>query len=598
MNSVAGEDPRREYATRLEARRATAARWAAQARAISHARLLLAAGVVLAWWALAQLGLSRAWLLLPVGVFLALILLHERARRAHTRAERAVGYYEHGLACLDDRFAGRGRGGEEFADASHPYALHLDVFGRGSLFERLSRAQTRAGEETLARWLCTPADPAEVRARQVAVAELRPGIDLRERQAVVGPEVRAGVHPEALAAWGAAPPRLAFPGLRWVGAALVALTTSALAAAIWGGAGLGPLLGALCLQGLFGLGLRSRVSGVLADVEKPARELGIFALLLEGIERERFEAPRLVELRAALQGRHRVPSEEIGRLRRLVDLLDARRNQLFAPISVLLLWSTQIAFAIEAWRRECGSEVARWLEVAGEFEALCDLASYAYECPADPFPELTEEGPRFEGEQIGHPLLPESRCVRNDLRLDPKLSLLVVSGSNMSGKSTLLRTVGVTVVLGLAGAPVRARRLVLSPLAIGASLRVQDSLQEGTSRFYAEIRGLHRAVELCSESRPVLFLFDEILQGTNSHDRRIGAAAVARGLVERGAVGLITTHDLALAEIANELAPRARNVHFQDQLSNGKMYFDYRLRDGVITKSNALALMRSVGLEV
>ena len=195
-------------------------------------------------------------------------------------------------------------------------------------------------------------------------------------------------------------------------------------------------------------------------------------------------------------------------------------------------------------------------------------------------------------------MLPESRCVRNDLRLDPELSLLVVSGSNMSGKSTLLRTVGVNAVLGLAGAPVRARRLVLSPLAIGASLRVQDSLQEGTSRFYAEIRGLHRAVELCSESRPVLFLFDEILQGTNSHDRRIGAAALARGLVERGAVGLITTHDLALAEIADELAPRARNVHFQDQLSNGKMYFDYRLRDGVITKSNALALMRSVGLEV
>ncbi len=598
MNSAAAEDPRREYATRLEARRATAARWAAQARAIGHARLSLAAGVVLAWWALAQAGLSGAWLLLPLGVFLALILLHERARRARTRAERAVGYYEDGLARLDDRFAGRGRRGEEFADASHPYALHLDVFGRGSLFERLSRAQTRAGEEALARWLCNPADPAEVRARQVAVAELRPGLDLRERQAVVGPEVRAGVHPEALAAWGAAAPRLASPGLRWAGAALVALSLSALAAAIWGGAGLGPLLGALGLQGLFALGLRSRVSGVLGDVEKPARELGIFAQLLEGIERERFEAPRLVELRAALQGRHRVPSEEIGRLRRLVDLLDARRNQLFAPISVLLLWGTQIAFAIEAWRRECGSELARWLEVAGDFEALCDLAGYAYECPADPFPELTEEGPRFEGEQIGHPLLPESRCVRNDLRLDPKLSLLVVSGSNMSGKSTLLRTVGVNAVLGLAGAPVRARRLVLSPLAIGASLRVQDSLQEGTSRFYAEIRGLHRAVELCSESRPVLFLFDEILQGTNSHDRRIGAAALARGLVERGAVGLITTHDLALAEIADELAPRARNVHFQDQLSNGKMYFDYRLRDGVITKSNALALMRSVGLEV
>jgi DNA mismatch repair ATPase MutS len=168
----------------------------------------------------------------------------------------------------------------------------------------------------------------------------------------------------------------------------------------------------------------------------------------------------------------------------------------------------------------------------------------------------------------------------------------------MSGKSTLLRSLGSNVMLALAGAPVRARRLTLSPLALGPSLRIRDSLEDGASRFYAEITCLRGIVDLTDGPIPVLFLLDEILAGTNSHDRGIGAAAVVRGLVERGAIGLVTTHDLALTKIADALAPRARNVHFQDQLVEGEMHFDYRIRDGVVTRSNALELMRAVGLEV
>jgi DNA mismatch repair ATPase MutS len=202
------------------------------------------------------------------------------------------------------------------------------------------------------------------------------------------------------------------------------------------------------------------------------------------------------------------------------------------------------------------------------------------------------------GEVLGHPLIPESRNVRTDLRLSDEPRVLVVSGSNMSGKSTLLRTAGVNVVLALAGAPVRARRLRLSPLQVGASIHIQDSLQAGASRFYAEIKRLRQIVDLTHGSVPVLFLLDEILHGTNSHDRRIGAEGVVRGLLDRGAIGLVTTHDLALARVAEELAPLAANVHFEDRLEDGKMTFDYRLRPGVVQRSNALELMRSVGLEV
>jgi DNA mismatch repair ATPase MutS len=188
--------------------------------------------------------------------------------------------------------------------------------------------------------------------------------------------------------------------------------------------------------------------------------------------------------------------------------------------------------------------------------------------------------------------------VRNDVRLGPELRLLLVSGSNMSGKTTLLRSVGVAAVMAQAGAPVCAERLAMSPLSVGASLRAQDSLVEGSSRFFAEITALRRAAELAGGPRPLLFLLDELLQGTNSHDRRIGAAGLLRSLLSRGAMGLVTTHDLALAEIARALAPLAANVHFEDELADGALRFDYRLRPGVVTRSNALELMRAVGLQV
>jgi DNA mismatch repair ATPase MutS len=242
--------------------------------------------------------------------------------------------------------------------------------------------------------------------------------------------------------------------------------------------------------------------------------------------------------------------------------------------------------------------VRRWLVAMGEAEALSSLAGYAFEHPADPFPELHEGGPCFDAQQLGHPLIPESRAVRNDVAIGGDLRVIVVSGSNMSGKSTLLRTVGINAVLAQMGAPVRARGLKLSPLAVGASIRLNDSLREGVSRFYAEILRLRQILDLTAGPLPVLFLIDEFMHGTNSHDRRIGAEAMVRGLVRRGAIGFITTHDLALAGIADELGEQAANVHFEDDLQDGKIHFDYRMQPGVVRKSNAIELMRSVGLEV
>ena len=598
---------RAEYERRLALRRASEAAARRRAARISNARLaVFAAGIALAWLAFAAHRLSGHWLWAAGLLFLVLVLWHDRVLRRQAAAGRAVRWYEDGLARIDARFAGRGAAGERFRDPHHPYAEDLDLFGRGSLFELLCRARTAAGEETLAAWLLAPATPESVRARQAAVAELAARHDLREELAGLGDEVAPGLHAEALARWGEAAPAPPSAALRAAASALAALSAAAFGAFLLG-APIVPWLAALAAELVFAAAVRGRVRRTLRSIDEPVRDLGLLARLLAVIERERFAAPRLVALQEALApGRDRGDparraSREIARLERLAQLLDARRNQLFAPVGAALLFTTQVCFAIEAWRARFGPALRGWIGAVGEFEALASLATHAAENPDDVFPELCGGAPRFEARAVGHPLLPTPRCVRNDVSLGDPQRLLVVSGSNMSGKSTLLRTVGIQAVLAQAGAPVRARQLRMTPLAVGASIRVLDSLQEGASRFYAEIQRIHRIVELAEPARggpTVLFLLDEILHGTNSHDRRIGAEGVVRSLLARGAVGLVTTHDLALAQIAEALAPRAANVHFEDELVEGRIRFDYHMRPGVVTRSNALALMRTVGLDV
>jgi hypothetical protein len=535
-----------------------------------------------------------------VSAFVALVVLHDRAIRARQRAERSAAFYARGLRNLDGSWVDDPISSEMRRDPAHPYADDLDCFGRGSLFERVSRARTRAAEDVLATWLLAPADRDTIRARQAAVAELAPALDLREDLALLGEDLRAELRPEHLRAWGEAPARLSSRALRTLATLLPVVTVLALLAWVFTGAGPLPFEAALLVQTGFALALRPRVREVIRVVDLPGRELALFAELVERVEAATFESPRLVSLRGALAGGGVEPSRRIARLRLLTDLLDARRNQLFAPIAVLLLWSTQLAFAIEHWRRVSGAQLAPWLDALAEIEALASLAGYAFEHPDHVFPEIVApaKGVAFEAEALGHPLLPAGRCVRNDACFDDRRRLLIISGSNMSGKSTLLRSLGVNAVLALAGAPVCARRLRLAPLQVGASIQLRDSLIEGRSRFYAEIQRLRQIVELADGDRPALFLLDEILHGTNSHDRRIGAEAVINGLLERGASGAVTTHDLALTRMAEALGERAANAHFEDHLEDGRMVFDYRLHPGVVERSNALALMRAVGLEV
>ena len=591
-------DPTAEYKRRLSDRETRRDICLARIRLVGYFRLVTALLLIAILWPVFVSKVLPPWcLLLPVGAFGILAYYHERLYRARDRAQRAVTFYERGLERIENRWQGKGNQETSYADDAHLYAKDLDIFGPASLFELLCTARTRAGEETLARWLREPAPHSEILRRQEAVRELRDYLDLREDLSLIGPEVRSAMHPEFMSKWANAPSNLRSRVARIAIAMLVCAMLVVFAYGYFGNNQ--PLLAILLLlEVVVGLVYKRRVRAVVWSIDEPERELRVLGLALRRTEQESFKSERLRQLQSNLAGKGKRPSQEIAYFLKLVEYLNQRRNQFFIILSGPLLWATQFAFAIEEWRARCGPFIDGWLEAFGEFEALCALAGYAYEHPDDPFPEIVEAVTLLECDELRHPLLLRSACVPNSIRLGGELQLLLVSGSNMSGKSTLLRTVGINVVLAQAGGPVRATRMKLCVLAIGATLRVQDSLQAGVSRFYAEINRLHDTMSLTAGPMPVLFLLDEILHGTNSHDRAIGAEAVVRGLVDRGAIGLVTTHDLALARVAESLRPRALNVHFEDHLEAGRMTFDYRLRPGVVEKSNALELMRAVGLKV
>ncbi len=592
------DDPRAEYVRRLEVWKTTQAIYESQHRSLGVAQLAFG-GVTLLVIGLSLVAklISVLWVLAPLFAIVVLAILHERVLKRRGRCLRTVAYYGRALARIDNRWMGAGETGERFQSASHPYSRDLDVFGVGSLFELLSTARTRVGQETLAQWLLAPASPDQVHSRQAAMTDLRTRLDLREDLAVLAEEAHSLAPADVLAAWGEGEPLLASGVLRFASAMLACVWLLSLAAwAVWG---LGyPALVISAVNVSLNLAYRRRVGKAVSDAESAAHDLGLFAAVLARLEAEQFAASRLVGLQEALQSQGRPPSFQIARLNRLMEYLDSRRNLIVKSIDLFVLWTLQCACAVEAWRKQTGPAIRGWLATVGEFEALSALGGYAYEHPADVFPEFAETSPCFEAEGLAHPLLLDRDAVRNDLRLGGDLRVIIISGPNMAGKSTLVRAVGINAVLAQCGAPVRARRLRLSPLAVGASICVLDSLQGGVSRFYAEIRRLKQIIDLTRGPLAVLFLLDEFLQGTNSQDRRLGAEAMVRSLVGHGAIGLVTTHDLALAQIAEGLGPRAANAHFEDRLEDGKLIFDYRLQPGVVKTSNALNLMRSIGLDV
>jgi len=583
--------PFAEYSRRLQAREQQVARLDVVSARISNVRVVLAILAVAAIW------LGDYWWLVPAGLFLVAVIYHSRVRRARASADRAAAHYRAGIARIEDRWSGLGNQGTRFDDPHHVYAADLDLFGPGNLFELLSIARTRMGENALASWLLAPAPVATVLERQRAIAELRERLDLREDLAALGETAGVGVQPEELLRWAESPNQLRVAWVLPVALVLPLLLIATLV--IFSNTGVAsPLIVALALEfGVMRL-LRSQLVDVFNSTERAFDSLKLLASLTARLEREPVQTALSKRLLAQLSSEGIRASQAIARLGTVVQFIESRRNIIIAILDLPLLYSVHAALAGERWRRHHGHGVRAWLQAIGDLEALISLSGYSYEHPDDPFPELVDGAASFEAASIGHPLLAGAVCVRNDVAIAGDTRVLLISGSNMSGKSTLLRTVGINTVLAMAGAPVRAQRLRLSPLQVGANIRINDSLHEGSSRFYAEITRLRHLNELAAHTPPLLFLLDEVLQGTNSRDRFVGAQGVIRALLGRGSIGLVTTHDLALTEIDVAAGGRLRNLHFQDELRDGRMKFDFKLHEGIVTKSNGLELMRSIGLDV
>ena len=588
-----GRVPVAEYTQRKKAREETAA-----ARERTHVLLgnikvaIFIATLIYTAYALGGNPSSTVYGVLAVA-FAAFFIWHESVIRALTRARAAVQYYDDGIARIEDRWMRDEPIGQRFRDPNHPYADDLDVFGPRSLFQLLSGCRTPMGEERLASWLLTPSPVAAIRDRQSRVAQLKPRIDLRERIAVVNAGRRRSIDAAKLIEW--AERMSVMPRLR----GLIVLMAAAFLVAlfVYMNGGRGYYLAVSAIANVVMLAWLAKRGNHVVETLAGATESAALDLLANVIKEIEAESVNDAAFTSRLKGD--IASRAIARLAMVSDWADSRHNVFLKLSEIPILFTLQLAYAAESWRRKHGRHLREWIDIVAEMEALLSIAAYACEHPADVFPEVIEDKtPLFDATEAAHPLIAASEAVRNSIALGPGTRVLIVSGSNMSGKSTLMRTVGINALLALAGAPVRAHRLRLTPLAIGTCLRHTDSLQEHRSGFYTEALRLRAIADLLDGPLPVLFLFDELLSGTNSKDRRIAAEGVIRTMLARGAIGMITTHDLSLTEIASIFPNQVTNVHLQDTVENGQMKFDYKVRAGVITHSNALELMRMIGLDV
>jgi hypothetical protein len=536
----------------------------------------------------------------PSGYRLLLCRL-TRYRKSRYRARRLAQFYRRGVDRVQGNWTGALSNGEDFREADHPFSNDLNLFGEGSLFELLSTARTANGMLGLADYLRRTPSLAESRLRQAAVRELAPLVLIREQIALLGEYDFSEAKRETFEEWLDAP-ALTVHRLTQ----LAARITSGLVALLilCGLLGLIPwttvgtfMIPFLAVQAGTGLFWRDRVNSfepILRSISLETKILRDGLLLLENA---RFDCAKLRSLSAQV----RDSSASVRALERLLNAQRERQKEWFYAPSLFLMLGTQLFMAIESWRTKNGAALRRWLEAWAEFEALNSLACYAYENPDNSYPDFTdgqEKSVMFEATSIGHPLLPDAACVRNDVALNAQCRFYVVSGSNMSGKSTLLRAIGLNAVLAFAGAPVRARTMRLSPLSVCASLSVVDSLLNGKSKFLAEMDRLRLMLSKVAQGEPVLFLIDEILSGTNSRDRRLASEAVVRTLISGGAIGALSTHDLALTDIAALEDLRGANVHMGSREGGEPLEFDYILKPGPTTEANALAIARLAGVPV
>lgn len=603
-----------EYVRRATEHRGDAERLGRRSRLISNLRgLSFGTAGIAAVTALASDVALPAWIVAGAALcaFVVLAAHHSRVIAAEDLAWRHFRVNDDAARRSRDEFAELNEDGRQFVDGSHAFSGDLDVFGQRSLFQCLNVAHTSYGQTALAAALTSTEPHEEVVARQTAVRELAEQLELRqslEALTLAHPNppdepprrARGPLDLDQLIAWAESEPQLSpRTRLAWGARLLPAITLVTLLASQLTALPAFSWTLPLALQILLATSAAPVAGRVFAIVSSSPGAFSRLRPALELLESHDGNASLLKRLGAALRSGGRTASQQMTRFERVLSFFELRHNGMLYPfVNALLLWDVHCVIALEKWQSHSGKSIRLWLETLGQWESLSALAGFAHDNPDFQFPELSAGPVCFRAVGLGHPLIAPASRVGNDVTLDEHHTALLVTGSNMSGKSTLLRAMGLAAVLARAGTVVCAEKMSVSLLSVFSSMRISDSLSAGVSHFYAELEKLKAVLAAAGRAQPVLFLLDELLHGTNSEERQIGARWILSELIRAGAIGAVSTHDMALCRLPRELMNRVHTVHLRETVEGGRMSFDYRLREGPVRGGNALLLMRSIGLDV
>jgi hypothetical protein len=490
--------------------------------------------------------------------------------------------------------------GQQMAGKEHPYADDLDIFGRASVYQFMNRTSSEQGNWKLAGWLSAPAKAAEITARQQAAKALGTQINWTQSfRAKAGMNTITIATEQSIRRWLSEPTHfLQKPYWHVVRYVVPAIAVATLLAYIFDYIDFQQFLVALSVFGMIAFLITKQVQPQYEQLNKISPQVDTLSTALGVIESAQFDNPTLSALREQLVNQQTRASVSIQALNKILGRFDYKLNPVvYIPLNLLLLWDLQQVLQLEQWKKAHTVDVGQWFEVLSEMESLVSIATLHFNHPAWCFPEIQESKPEFTATAIGHPLIPTTKMVTSSFSTIGKGQINIITGSNMAGKSTFLRSVGVNLVLGSMGAPVCASAMRFTPLMVMSSMRIKDNLEENTSTFYAELKKLKEIILAVKHQQPVFILLDEILRGTNSNDRHIGSKALIRQLLNDEAISLVATHDLELATLASD-QPGIHNYHFDVQVQGEELFFDYILKDGICKSLNASLLMKKIGIEL
>ena len=507
---------------------------------------------------------------------------------------------ENEIAALDHRYM-EFPDGLDLKPASHSYAEDLDIFGRASLYQYANRTTSQQGNRLFANWLLQPAQATEIIQRQQAVKELATHAAWRQQLQALGQKKILTTRTQENIEYWLAEPNQFSTKKSWKVVRIIFPLVSFTLLAIYI-AGIIPqqtFLPLILLMLIISQWISRLIMPAYSKLNKVVDELETFSTSIGLVEKTSFNSPLLIELKKTYDKQGNTASQTINQLKKILARLDYRLNPLvYIPLSAFLCWDLLQAFSLEKWKTKNHTTIPGWFSSLAQIESLASLANLAFNHPGWCFPELILERSVFKADTLGHPLIPPAKRVDNSFSTAGEGQVNLITGSNMAGKSTFLRSVGVNMVLAMCGAPVCAKQLSMSHMKVMSSMRISDNLEESTSTFYAELKKLKDIIEAVTRMEEIFLLLDEILRGTNSADRHTGSTALLKQLIKLHASGLVATHDLELAKLSNEFPQNIHNYHFDVQVANDELYFDYKLKGGVCSSMNASILMKKIGIEL